>query len=54
MSANFEKVKNYYENYLAGIKPAWNKQRVYNVVGKWITPEEYEIITGEPYEGEND
>lgn len=25
-------------------------ERVYNAVGKWITAEEYEEITGEPYE----
>lgn len=44
MSKNFEKVKNYYD------KGLWNKTRVYNAVGKWITAEEYELITGEPYE----
>ena len=27
----------------------WSKQRVHDVVGKLITPEEYEEITGEPY-----
>ena len=27
----------------------WSKERVYNVVGKVITVEEYEEITGEPY-----
>lgn len=43
-SKNYEKVKNYYD------KGLWNKQRVYNVVGKWITPEEYKEITGEDYE----
>lgn len=43
MSKNFEKVKNYYDRGL------WNKTRVYNAVGKWITAEEYELITGEPY-----
>lgn len=48
-SKNYAKVKKYYDNYLAGITPNWDKQRVYNVVGKWITPEEYEMITGEPY-----
>ena len=42
-SPNFEKVKAYYDNGL------WNKQRVYNVVGKWITASEYEEIVGEPY-----
>lgn len=49
-SKNFEKVKTYYDNYVAGTKPAWDKTRVRNVVGKWITPGEYEEITGEPYE----
>ena len=39
----FEKVKSYYERGL------WTKAMVYNVVGKWITAEEYEAITGEPY-----
>lgn len=43
-SKNFNKVKKYYDNGL------WNKEMVYNVVGKWITAEEYEEITGEPYE----
>ena len=43
-SKNFEKVKNYYD------KGLWDKNRVHNAVGKWITPEEYEEITGEPYE----
>lgn len=50
MSANFEKVRTYYNNYLNGLKPAWSKERVRNVVGKWITAEEYKIITGEDYE----
>ncbi len=43
MSKNFEKVRRYYAN---GI---WNKMRVYNAVGKWITEEEYKEITGEEY-----
>ena len=43
-SKNFEKVKNYYDN---GV---WDKNRVRNAVGRWITPAEYEEITGEPYE----
>ena len=50
-SKNFDKVKTYYDNYLAGVKPSWDKERVRNVVGKWITPDEYEEITGEPYDG---
>lgn len=44
MSANFNKVKNYYDHGL------WSIERVRKAVGKWITPEEYELITGEPYE----
>ena len=49
MSKNFEKFKRYYDEDL------WSKQKLYNVVGKrtGITPEEYEIITGEPYIPEN-
>jgi hypothetical protein len=43
MSKNFEKVKEYYNNCI------WNKTRVYNAVGKWITAEEYKEITGEDY-----
>lgn len=43
MSKNFEKVKTYYD---CG---KWSKQMVYNVVGKWITPEEYKLITNEDY-----
>lgn len=44
MSKNYEKVKKYYEEGL------WNKTQVKNAVIKdWITPEEYEIITGEKY-----
>lgn len=39
----FEKVKYYYDNGL------WNIQRVYNVVGKAITKEEYLEITGFVY-----
>ena len=42
-SKNFAKVKYYYE------EGFWKKFMVRNVVGKWITPEEYEEITGEPY-----
>lgn len=43
MSKNYEKVKHYYE---AGL---WSKVRVYAVVGRWITEEEYKEITGEDY-----
>ena len=44
-SPNYEKVKNYYE------KGLWSIDRVHNAVVKgWITPEEFEEITGQPYE----
>ena len=42
-SEKFELVKSYYE------KGLWDKTRVRNAVGKWITAEEYEEITGEPF-----
>ena len=43
-SAKFEKVKGYYDNGF------WSKAKVHNAVVKgWITAEEYEEITGEPY-----
>lgn len=45
MSAKFEKVKTYYD---AGL---WNKTRVRNaVVKRWITAEEYCLITGDEYQ----
>lgn len=43
MSKNFEKVKGYYE------RGMWSIERVRAAVGKWITAEEYEQITGEAY-----
>lgn len=43
-SKNFNKVKKYYDDGF------WSKAKVRAVVGKWITAEEYEEITGEPYE----
>lgn len=43
MSKKFEMVKNYYD------KGLWNKKMVYNVVGKLITAEEYELITKQNY-----
>ena len=43
MSKHFKKVKKYYDSGM------WTKKMVYNVVGSWITAEEYEIITGEVY-----
>ncbi len=42
-SKNFEKVKEYYDNGL------WKTKRVKNAVPRWITEEEYELITGELY-----
>lgn len=42
-SKNFEKVKEYYDNGL------WKIKRVRNAVPRWITEEEYELITGESY-----
>ena len=48
MSKNYEKVKNYYD------KGLWNENRVDNAEGKWITPEEYEQITGKVYTEEED
>lgn len=46
MSKNFEKVKNYYN------RGTWSIERVRAAVGKWITEEEYEEITGEVYSAE--
>lgn len=43
-STNYEKVKNYYDN------GRWSIERVRNAVGRWITEQEFEEITGEPYE----
>ena len=48
-SKNFAKVKNYYDRGL------WSEVRVRNAVtnpasNPWITAEEYEEITGQPYE----
>lgn len=43
-SKKYAKVKYYYE------QGYWKKFMVYNIVGKkWITAEEYEEITGDPY-----
>lgn len=47
MSKRYEQVKSYYDNGL------WNLTRVRNAVVKsWITATEFEMITGQPYEGE--
>lgn len=40
MSANYEKVKAYYE------KKLWSIERVRKAVGRWITETEFESITG--------
>lgn len=49
MSSKFEKVKHYYDKHL------WTKKQVADAVVKgWITADEYELITGEDYEGEED
>ena len=44
MSDKFQLVKNYYD------KGLWNIEKVYNAVGRWITKEEYQEITGKEYE----
>lgn len=44
MSKNFNKVRAYYE---CGV---WSITKVHNVVGTWITKEEYKLITGQEYE----
>lgn len=45
MSKKFTKVKRYYDEGL------WSKRQVHDAVEKgWITAEEFEIITGMPYE----
>ena len=45
-SPKYEKVKAYYD---MGI---WDKRKVHDALVKgWITPSEYEEITGEPYVG---
>lgn len=42
-SKKFKQVKGYYDNGL------WTKRMVYNAVGRWITAEEYEELTGEEF-----
>ena len=44
MSKHYEKVKSYYE------KGFWSEEMVKNAVGKWITEEEYMVITGKRLE----
>ena len=43
MSDKYELVKDYYG------KGLWSKERVKTAVGKWITAEEYQAITGEEH-----
>lgn len=42
-SLNFDKIKQYYD------KELWTITMVWNAVNRWITPEEYELITGRKY-----
>lgn len=44
-SKNFEKVQKYYKLGL------WDISRVSSAVGRWITEEEFYIITGQVYNG---
>lgn len=44
MSKNYEKVKGYYE------KGFWTIEMVQNAIGKWITEDEYVVITGKQLE----
>ena len=46
MSKDFEKVKSYYKAEL------WSISWVSNAVGKWITADEFQEITGKEYEKE--
>lgn len=48
MSKAYNRVKRYYDLGL------WTKEMVYRVVWTLITPEEYELITGEPYAPEEE
>lgn len=51
-SAKFETVKKYYEMYVAshGTR-GWSVEKVRNaVIKEWITAEEFEEITGIPYD----
>lgn len=44
MSDKFQLVKDYYD------KGLWDIEKVYNAVGRWITEDEYQEITGKEYE----
>lgn len=48
MSEKFEQVNYYY------FKGYWKKSWVWEVVGTWITPEEYKLITGGDFLKEKD
>lgn len=43
MSKNYEKVKDFYNTKL------WSQAMVCNAVGRWITSEEFQKITGKEY-----
>lgn len=43
MSKNYDKVKDFYD---AGL---WSLEMVRNSVGRWITENEYQTITGQKY-----
>jgi hypothetical protein len=43
MSPKYKEVLLYYK------RGFWSKAKVHDAVGKYITAEEYELITGEPY-----
>lgn len=45
-SKNYSKVKRYYDLKM------WEIEKVRSAVGKWITADEYEEITGEAYDKE--
>lgn len=40
-----------YERAKQNYPDPWNKAMLRRLVGKGLTPEQYEEITGEPYEG---
>lgn len=44
MSKNYQKVKDYYDH------GRWSLERVHSAVGKWITEEEFTLITGLPFQ----
>lgn len=49
-SKNFDKVQKYYTTFYNGER-MWNIDRVRNAVERnWITPEEFEEITGQEYD----